>query len=109
MAQKKFALINVDIVKSEMSNIITRPEVLLDLLNLDSTFLEGAKKAARLFGLRVPLSFIKRIEKGNPHDPLLLQVLPLHAELEEATGYVSDPLEEKKYNPIPGLLHKYHG
>ncbi|MDI8800026.1 hypothetical protein MJM59_33095, partial [Salmonella enterica subsp. enterica serovar Montevideo] len=31
--------------------------------------------ARRLFALRVPRAFIARMEKGNPDDPLLRQVL----------------------------------
>lgn len=97
--------------QTAMANAVTNPAILLDLLELDPALLEPAQKAAQLFGLRVPHSFIQRMEKGNPNDPLLLQVLPLHAELNNATGFISDPLQEqnKKYNILPGLLHKYHG
>src|SRR5476651_237530 len=97
--------------QTAMANAVTRPEILLDLLALDTALLAPAQKAAEHFGLRVPHSFIQRMEKGNPHDPLLLQVLPLHAELNTAPDFVSDPLQEqeKKYNILPGLLHKYHG
>ena len=46
------------------------------------------------------------MEKGNPYDPLLRQVLPLSEEFEVHPGYSNDPLEEQN-NAIPGLLHKY--
>jgi EF-P beta-lysylation protein EpmB len=46
------------------------------------------------------------MEKGNPHDPLLRQVLPLSEEFEVHQGYSNDPLSEQN-NDIPGLLHKY--
>ncbi len=95
--------------QTAMAKAVTDPALLLDLLSLDSALLEPAKKAAQLFGLRVPHSFIQRMEKGNPRDPLLLQVLPLHAELNTTAGFIADPLDEKKYNILPGLLHKYHG
>jgi EF-P beta-lysylation protein EpmB len=95
--------------QTAMTKAVTCPEVLLDLLSLDKALLEPAKKAAQLFGLRVPHSFIQRMEKGNPHDPLLRQVLPLHAELTQTADFVPDPLSEQKYNILPGLLHKYHG
>ena len=95
--------------QTAMTNAVTRPEILLDLLSLDTALLAPAQKAAKLFGLRVPHSFIQRMEKGNPQDPLLLQVLPLDAELKETPDFVPDPLSEKTYNILPGLLHKYHG
>ena len=58
------------------------------------------------FHFEYPLSFVERMEKGNPHDPLLRQVLPLNEEFEVHQGYSADPLEEQE-NAIPGLLHKY--
>ncbi|MDF2940118.1 MAG: epmB [Gammaproteobacteria bacterium] len=92
-----------------MSAAITDPAQLLAYLNLAPGLLESAKAAGKLFPLKVPLGFANRMEKGNPNDPLLRQILPLGAELVETTGYGSDPLEEQASNPIPGLLHKYHG
>ncbi len=59
------------------------------------------------FPLRVPKSFIERMEYGNPKDPLLLQVLPQAAEYVSTSGYGEDPLEEAGQSPVPGLLHKY--
>jgi EF-P beta-lysylation protein EpmB len=66
-------------------------------------------QAAHHFMLKVPHSFIARMEKKNIHDPLLRQVLPLGEELQKMTGYSSDPLGEKQFNPVSGLLHKYQG
>lgn len=95
--------------QSALIDTVTKPKELLELLNLDMSLLPAAEKAAALFPLKVPRNFIARMEKGNPHDPLLLQVLPIHAELEDVPGYTADPLQEASFNPIPGLLHKYHG
>ncbi|MEY3182983.1 MAG: hypothetical protein RLZ35_968, partial [Pseudomonadota bacterium] len=61
------------------------------------------------FPLRVPLSYVKKIEKGNIHDPLLRQIMPLNSERDTVPGFSTDPLQEKKHNPLPGLIHKYHG
>lgn len=88
---------------------VTDPEELLHLLELDPEWLPGAKQAAALFPLKITRSFIARMEKGNPFDPLLRQVLPLGIELAEHPDFQNDPLEEARFNPLPGLLHKYHG
>lgn len=61
------------------------------------------------FPLRVPLPFVALMEKGNPNDPLLRQVLPLTAEGLSAPGFTREPLQEGEYNPVPGVIHKYHG
>lgn len=88
---------------------ITDPKELLQQLELDNELLPAAIKASAAFPLKVTRSFLARMQKGNAHDPLLLQVLPLGSELEQKPGYSRDPLDEKTFNKIPGLLHKYQG
>jgi EF-P beta-lysylation protein EpmB len=95
--------------QTALSQAINDPKELLSLLELDPCLLEAAKAAAKLFPLRVPRGFAALMQKGNLNDPLLKQVLPLDAELIEAAGYNNDPLKEADFNPVPGLLHKYHG
>ena len=90
----------------QLSNAISDPTKLLEALEIDPTPWQAGFAARELFALRVPLSFVERMEKGNPHDPLLRQVLPLTEEFEVHQGYSADPLEEQD-NAIPGLLHKY--
>lgn len=92
--------------QQELAESITQAEELMQLLELSSTswFSEYATKD---FSLRVPRSFVARMEKGNPHDPLLKQILPSPSELFERPGFVKDPLAERDYNPVSGLLHKY--
>ncbi len=90
----------------ELSNAISDPNRLLEQLQIDSTPYQKGFAARSLFALRVPESFVQRMEIGNPNDPLLRQVLPLEQEFTVADGYSTDPLEEQG-NEIPGLLHKY--
>lgn len=61
------------------------------------------------FALRVPRGFAARMRPGDPRDPLLLQVLPQLAELEQAPGYVADPVGDLAAREAQGLLHKYEG
>ncbi len=95
--------------QSALIQAVTDPAVLIDLLDLPKTLLPAAQLAAKHFPLKVPHSFIHRMKKGDDHDPLLQQVLPLGAELLDAEGFSTNPLQEDAYNPLPGLLHKYHG
>jgi len=92
-----------------LSDSITDIDDLFNLLEIDNSLNIYDKKATSQFSFRVPRGFIERMEKGNPHDPLLLQVLPQSRELENYPGFTKNPLQEDQYNPIPGLLHKYHG
>lgn len=86
---------------------ITQPQELLALLDLSVQDLPDAELSPQAFKLRVPRGFVERMQRGNPQDPLLLQVLPLGIEHTPAAGYLVDPLAETQSNPIPGLLHKY--
>ena len=95
--------------QSLLKQAITDPTELLDRLELNQNLLPAAQRAAKLFPLRVPIGFLTRMQKGNPADPLLLQVLPVAAEAITILGFSHDPLQERSVNPIPGLLHKYYG
>lgn len=101
---------NVDSVEQnwlkQLANGISDPAKLLELLEIDPSPWQHGFEARTLFAQRVPQSFVDRMEKGNPFDPLLRQVLPLSEEFAVHEGYSNDPLEEQD-NAIPGLLHKY--
>ena len=94
--------------QSQLSDLITDPSELLHVLELSSEqLLSGAIMASEQFKLRVPRAFVRKMQVGNPLDPLLLQVLPHHLELEEHPEFVTDPLGEEAANLMPGVLHKY--
>jgi EF-P beta-lysylation protein EpmB len=95
--------------QSELAQAITDPAELCKLLELDRNQLAMASMATDGFPLKVPRSYVSRMQKGNPDDPLLLQVLPLAAELETTPGYTNDPVADHDSMVAPGILHKYHG
>ena len=95
--------------QNALINAITDPKELIEILELDKALFEPMLAASKKFMLKVPRSFVAKMKKGDPNDPLLKQILPVAAELEEVPGYESDPLQEASVNPAPGLLHKYHG
>jgi EF-P beta-lysylation protein EpmB len=93
----------------ELGESVTRPEDLIAALGLGSEHLEPARAAAAGFDLRVTRAYLSRIRRGDPGDPLLLQVLPRAAELADAPGFESDPLQERSARRAPNLLQKYQG
>ncbi len=95
--------------KAELAASFTRIEDLLDYLGLPRNGLEHRVKAAGSFSFRVTKAFAARMNKGDPDDPLLLQVLPKREELEEKAGFVADPVGDLHAVAVPGLLQKYHG
>ena len=66
------------------------PRELLAMLGLDPIATGMSDEACAQFALRVPRGFVARMRAGDPHDPLLRQVLPLDAELRAAPGFALD-------------------
>jgi L-lysine 2,3-aminomutase len=85
------------------------PRELVARLGLGDEWVEPARLAAAAFPLRVPRSYLARMRRGDPHDPLLRQVLPLGAERLETPGYVADPVGDLHALAGTGLLQKYQG
>jgi L-lysine 2,3-aminomutase len=88
---------------------VSQPQTLIQLLQLESHLSPCQKTVLDTFRCRVPRPFIDRMQRGNPHDPLLKQVLPLDQELTQVDGYSLDPLQENLYQPTAGMLQKYPG
>jgi L-lysine 2,3-aminomutase len=93
--------------QTTLSNIVTEPKVLFDYLKLDLRYLAPAEKLSKHFPLRITYPYLEKIQKSNLKDPLLRQILPLGAEQAHIKDFNANPLYENKFNPLPGLLHKY--
>jgi len=92
-----------------LAQAIRDPNELIRLLDLPDSLREPARRAAEQFGLVVPRSYLARIERACPHDPLLLQILPTASEAHGAERFTDDPLAESECRVAPGLLKKYAG
>lgn len=88
---------------------ITDPLELLGLLGLSGHAADLLAGADSGFPLRVPLGFVARMRRGDPADPLLLQVLPQAAELGDVPGFSHDAVGDIAARAATGVLHKYHG
>lgn len=93
--------------KTIASESFRKLDELLEFCGIDPSFAEEGSSAQ--FALRVTRYYASLIEKGNPLDPLLLQVLPVARELRLADGYSRDAVDDQLFMPVPGLIHKYHG
>jgi EF-P beta-lysylation protein EpmB len=92
-----------------LASAIRDPDILIDLLGLPENLRAPARRAARLFDLMVPHSFLARMRSGDAADPLLRQVLPLEAEFRDVWGFSTDAVGDDAARRAPGLLHKYAG
>ena len=61
------------------------------------------------FPLRVPRGFVARMRRGDPADPLLLQVLPRPAELAAAAGFTTEAVGDGAALAATGVIRKYAG
>jgi len=95
--------------QTALGQAITDPAELLEVLGLGPEWLPAARDAARAFPLRVPRSFVARMRRGDPADPLLRQVLPLAEECQAVEGFGPDPVGDLAAHKAPGVLHKYQG
>ena len=95
--------------QQQLAEAFNNIEDLCRYLHLSPDDLPISAVAAENFPLRVPLSFAACMEKGNPHDPLLHQVLPVKEELLAYPGYSNDPVGDLAAATQTGILHKYHG
>jgi EF-P beta-lysylation protein EpmB len=100
--------VNVSLPWRESLKRAIRSEAqLLEELELPPELLGPAKLASASFPLFVPREYVARMKKGDPRDPLLLQVLPLEAELESPAGFTADPVGDLAAEKSAGLLKKY--
>ena len=95
--------------QQQLAQAIPDPLELLDLLGLNATDFPMCEQASGDFQLKLPRAYVNKIEPGNPHDPLLRQVMATVAELETNENYLADPVGDLNAMPVPGLLHKYQG
>ena len=97
-----------DAWQHSLRNGIASVRELLDTVQVDPNRIDAMQPSWNEFPLRVPLSYTARMRKGDPADPLLLQVLPLRAERTDVPGFVPDPLRESGV-ASQGVLKKYRG
>ena len=94
--------------QQSLREAIRTPAELLSILELDASAVDGFEPTEKEFSLLVPRSFVARMRKGDPQDPLLLQVLPEQREQLKVTGFTRDPLQETCLAQH-GVLKKYSG
>jgi EF-P beta-lysylation protein EpmB len=88
---------------------IRDPRELLRMLDLHALAGRVSDAAAAQFPLRVPRGFAARMRHGDPHDPLLRQVLPVDDEDRVVPGYALDAVGDAAAKAGTGLIRKYRG
>ena len=92
-----------------LARAIKTPEALAEHLGLALESLPALKGAHGAFPIKVTDYWLRLIERGNPDDPLLRQILPDAAELIEVDGYIADPVDDDAAYRGNGVIQKYQG
>lgn len=96
--------------QQQLRDAIRTPADLASALQLEPSQLGFSAQADGEFAMKIPRSFAARMEPGNVNDPLLRQVLAGYRETALHPDYSDDPVGETgPANPVPGIIHKYHG
>lgn len=98
-------------LSSPGSNLVRGGAALAEALDLAPKV--GAMLDARTAGfpVRATRHYLSLIDKADPHDPLLLQILPTVEEGRATPGFVRDPVGDQRadHHRAPALVHKYPG
>jgi len=92
-----------------LKDAVRDPGELCRLLDLPPEFESAAMASSGSFPVFAPRGYIARMRRGDIHDPLLRQVLPLAEEQVAVPGFTADPVDDRSALLSPGLLHKYQG
>ncbi|PLY13341.1 MAG: EF-P beta-lysylation protein EpmB [Sedimenticola sp.] len=95
--------------QQSLAKAITSLEGLCQHLQIAPSELPFSWEAGQQFPMRVPVNYADLIEKNNPSDPLLLQILPSFQELNHDPAFQIDPVGDLSHHPVPGVIHKYNG
>ena len=95
--------------QSILQSAIRDSAELLQAVGITDSSVNAITSAESGFTVLAPKPFVARMEYGNPQDPLLLQVLAVKDEIAPTALGSTDPLQEQRFTPVPGIIHKYFG
>lgn len=99
---------NIHLWRTLQKENFTRIEELLDFLELDAELRASVLRQPR-FVLNLPRRLAAKAQKNTLNDPILRQFLPLNDELLPTPGFVSQPVEDTRFQKTKKILHKYQG
>jgi EF-P beta-lysylation protein EpmB len=93
--------------KNQLTRSISTVEDLSERLDLSDRASKSLVRAAARFPIKISPYYFDLIDPDNIKDPIRRQVVPTPSELWRMPGEKPDPLKEKDYSPLTGLIHKY--
>ena len=93
--------------KWQLRNSFTGIDDLKKIMSLTEKELLALNNLNGRLPLRITPYFASLIYDSKPADPLRRNVIPVVEELLEMPGEKSDPLHEKIFSPVKGIVHRY--
>ena len=90
-------------IKHRLSTI----EDVIKVLNPSIDIIEGIRVALKHFRMAITPYYASLIDLDNPYCPIKAQAIPTSHESEFQESDLSDPLDEERDSPVPGLTHRY--
>src|SRR5450631_1395709 len=69
--------------------------------------LADLEAVAARYAVAVTPDIAALIDRNDPEDPIARQFIPTSAELAMQPGERADPIEDQKYSPVAGIVHRY--
>jgi len=92
----------------QSQNAVRSVRQLRGLLPFTERDLETIGALEAEYKLAIPPYYFSLIDPADPADPIRLQSVTSPLEAENPSGYeLTDPLDEDKDSPVPGLTHRY--
>lgn len=90
-----------------MKNRLTSIDEIIRVLNPPEKIIEGIRAATRHFRMAITPYYASLMDINARHCPIRAQSIPSIAEANIEESDLSDPLEEDRDAPVPGLTHRY--
>jgi lysine 2,3-aminomutase len=93
--------------KWQLRNAINSNEDLKKIMKLSEKEILAINNLKGRLPLRITPYFASLIYDSKPSHPLRRNVIPVVEELLETSSEQSDPLHEKSFSPVKGIVHRY--
>jgi lysine 2,3-aminomutase len=69
--------------------------------------LDEVRRVAAQFSVALTDEVAALIDPADPADPIAAQFVPSAAELHTAPEEIADPIDEERWSPVPGIVHRH--
>jgi len=91
----------------QLDNRLTTVEDVIRVLNPSKNIIDGIKAVSKNFKLSITPYYASLIDMQSAHCPIKSQAIPTATEADLQETDLTDPLEEDRDSPVPGLTHRY--